>query len=1047
MATLNTKAEENAQLAEDLPAFQGIKLLHIKNELEHLLSLIGRGGIFDQYTRHDISHIDAMLGMLDWIIPSRTQSGMSPADWLMIVLSIYFHDLGLLVTPKEYKSRRQSGFPDYCENVLFHGDSGTDYEGKIASLPEEERERFLYQEFVRYKHAERIGAWITGKASDYLGVAHETITELDNLLRSLSTLFRRDLALVCESHHRDDLDNLRKYKIAQPYGNSDEETANLQYAAILLRTTDLLHITSDRTPSIVFRVINPTDPLSQEEWAKQMAVTRVKSKIGFDREGNQDRNAPRDSMEVHAYFTDENGFFGLTSYLKYVAKQLQQNHNWAQTANKSADAIHLYPWRDVDDSHVETQGFLSEQFEFTIDQAKILDLLTGHTLYNDTSVVLRELVQNALDATRLQRLIDPESHASKVEIQWDSENNILLVTDNGTGMTQRIIENHLLKVGASRYQDPGFIEEYPDFSPISRFGIGILSTFMIADVVEITTCSPDDSHARQISLRSVHGKYLIRLLDKHGDELDKRLLPHGTQFKLKIRASASQKDFDIEKIARKWIAFPGCSVTMQTDDNSPVQIGYSSPKVAIMEILRNLNLEVEDDNSNSRPRRIRVKQETRGGVTVAYAVEWADFWQEWSFLEWDNIGERVPEDLEILGTCIEGIRVEFETPGYDAKTIIAIANISGSNSPRTNVARSGIETTAEYDAVLKRIYDIYCDHVIAETAALHQNRSFSLTWAVQESRWLVYPILSQFVSYPHRGRKPAKNVELLISSLMDIPAILAERNVKRFAVSPKELTDAAEFWVIESALFKYAESLLRELPTSTSLTAILNSLELETSDIPEGLIVFNVDFSRFLESKSLVGKEIDEIRFIREQRRIDAHWVPINESPRGIVLDLDIGSDELYDREFMMRLYDSDDLIMGRSTESLQLVVENLKNLIIAENVSVSGLGDEEAIVVPGGLIYVVPNTLLGDYVKDAIQTAQQFSGISAWVNILYSLRACILENYLPRQLNNIIEALAMARFVQEEGIDTDELREVILHAQSKMVNPRRWIRESYSVF
>ena len=99
---LNTEAEILAQKAEELPAFSGIKLLHIKRQVADLLSLIGRDGIFDEYTKHDISHIDEMLKILEWLIPKETKQIMSPSDWLITVLSIYFHDLGMLVTPKEY---------------------------------------------------------------------------------------------------------------------------------------------------------------------------------------------------------------------------------------------------------------------------------------------------------------------------------------------------------------------------------------------------------------------------------------------------------------------------------------------------------------------------------------------------------------------------------------------------------------------------------------------------------------------------------------------------------------------------------------------------------------------------------------------------------------------------------------------------------------------------------------------------------------------------------------------------------------------------------
>lgn len=87
-------------------------------------------------------------------------------------------------------------------------------------------------------------------------------------------------------------------------------------------------------------------------------------------------------------------------------------------------------------------------------------------------------------------------------MKWDSNSRVMEVGDNGTGMTQSIIVNNLLKAGSSRYQEPDFKKEHPDFTPISRFGIGVMSTFMIADKVEVLTSHPVEEKSRHLSLRS-----------------------------------------------------------------------------------------------------------------------------------------------------------------------------------------------------------------------------------------------------------------------------------------------------------------------------------------------------------------------------------------------------------------------------------------------------------------------------------------------------------------------------------------------------------------
>ena len=99
-----TTAEEKAIHATRLAPF-GVNLPDVRQTLIQILDLFGRNNFFREYTVHNFNHIQSMLEDLEWIIPQETQSTMSGADWLLITLSIYFHDLGLVVTEEEFSNR------------------------------------------------------------------------------------------------------------------------------------------------------------------------------------------------------------------------------------------------------------------------------------------------------------------------------------------------------------------------------------------------------------------------------------------------------------------------------------------------------------------------------------------------------------------------------------------------------------------------------------------------------------------------------------------------------------------------------------------------------------------------------------------------------------------------------------------------------------------------------------------------------------------------------------------------------------------------------
>ena len=329
--------ELQAEKAENLSFCRGIKLLHIRDKVETMLGFIGKGGIFEEYTVHSIEHIDEMLKIVEWLIPDITKEKMTYAEWLMLTLAIYFHDLGMVVTKDEFEHRDETGFKEYKEKVLENTE-----EFEYEECAKERGDSFLYQEFVRENHAARIRQWIEGKNARNLGEAEAVCQEIEDILKNLDKMFKADLAMICESHHKDDIEDFSKYKVKKMYGNTENEKVNLNYIAIILRTADLLHITRDRTPSVARRLINVSNPVSVLEWEKQMAVRAVRPKDQRNEEGVVDNSKQKDTIEITAYFDGAEtaeAYFGLSSYLQYTRKELAKCCEIVEKAQKREGAV------------------------------------------------------------------------------------------------------------------------------------------------------------------------------------------------------------------------------------------------------------------------------------------------------------------------------------------------------------------------------------------------------------------------------------------------------------------------------------------------------------------------------------------------------------------------------------------------------------------------------------------------------------------------------------------------------------------------------------
>ena len=118
--------------------------------------------------------------------------------------------------------------------------------------------------------------------------------------------------------------------------------------------------------------------------------------------------------------------------------------------------------------------------EFSLDQEKILSLLTGDRFYSNPSAALREAVLNAIDAVQRRREISPDI-APEIRVTFSRDDLKLTVADNGIGMSQAEVTDLFAKVGASAATNEAKKKS------VGEFGIGVISYFMAGNVFTLQT--------------------------------------------------------------------------------------------------------------------------------------------------------------------------------------------------------------------------------------------------------------------------------------------------------------------------------------------------------------------------------------------------------------------------------------------------------------------------------------------------------------------------------------------------------------------------------
>ncbi len=179
--------------------------------------------------------------------------------------------------------------------------------------------------------------------------------------------------------------------------------------------------------------------------------------------------------------------------------------------------------------------------QFKAESKRLLDLMIN-SIYTHKEIFLRELVSNASDAIDklyFRSLTDQNVGLSRddfaITITSDQEKRMLMLSDNGCGMTKEELENNLgtiAKSGSLAFKKENECKD--DVAIIGQFGVGFYSAFMVSDKVTVISRAYGADEAYRWESTGADG-YTIEPCEK--DSV-------GTEIILQIKANTEEENYD-----------------------------------------------------------------------------------------------------------------------------------------------------------------------------------------------------------------------------------------------------------------------------------------------------------------------------------------------------------------------------------------------------------------------------------------------------------------------------------------------------------------------
>ncbi len=453
-------------------------------------------------TLHDEAHFDALWSAADQIAGAELM--LTPLETFVLGGAILLHDNAnsLAAFPGGIDALRQT--PEWQDALVdWTNQSVSEIDPEV--LPPDVFSAVLF-EVLRSLHAER--ALTLASLSFKTGERVVHLIEDDQLRTHLGDI----MGLVAASHHWDVASLVTRLpSIRGALGGMPQTwTVRPVLLACLLRCADATQLDQQRAPDFLYAMLRLRG-ISELHW-------RAQNRLAAPVIAPDDPTALIFSSTIPFGAGDSDAWWIAHDAIQVANRELQSSNALLRDQRLPHFAVNrvegaLSP--SALSRFVTVSGWRPVQAEIKISQiGKVVEMFGGEELYgHEPSVALRELIQNAADAVRFRRELEPQGsgYEGRITIRLKTSEQQpstywLDVEDDGLGMSEAVLTGPLIDFGSSylssalvKSERPGLLSKGK--KRLGRYGIGFFSCFMIADEVLVTSRQFDDGREK---LRTLH---------------------------------------------------------------------------------------------------------------------------------------------------------------------------------------------------------------------------------------------------------------------------------------------------------------------------------------------------------------------------------------------------------------------------------------------------------------------------------------------------------------------------------------------------------------